>query len=108
VHAAAPEVVATPAVAITTTVTAPAPVTAPIAGAVFVDPIVVMLEMPDVAHSFLYRAPRSAFEWLCFLWCASEPGMQLYFRRRFSWYQHIVQHSYSLFNTKFNTTILSE
>lgn len=63
---------------------------APIAGAVFIDPISVMLEMPDVAHSFLYRAPRSAFEWLCFLWCASEPGMQLHFRRRFFWYQHIL------------------
>lgn len=63
---------------------------APIAGAVFIDPISVMLEMPDVAHSFLYRAPRSVFEWFCFLWCASEPGMQLYFRRRFFWYQHLL------------------
>jgi len=59
---------------------------APVAAVVLVDPIVILLELPDVAHGFLYRAPRSASEWLCFLWCTTEPGMSVHFRRRFFWY----------------------
>eukprot|EP00931_Biecheleriopsis_adriatica_P054968 TRINITY_DN32405_c0_g1_i1.p1 TRINITY_DN32405_c0_g1~~TRINITY_DN32405_c0_g1_i1.p1 ORF type:complete len:493 (-),score=75.39 TRINITY_DN32405_c0_g1_i1:130-1581(-) len=61
---------------------------AKIAGAVFMDPIVSMVELPDIAHSFLYRVPRSAFEWMCFLWCTTEPGIAFHFRRRFFWYQN--------------------
>eukprot|EP00928_Gymnodinium_smaydae_P012317 TRINITY_DN14473_c0_g2_i2.p1 TRINITY_DN14473_c0_g2~~TRINITY_DN14473_c0_g2_i2.p1 ORF type:complete len:633 (+),score=87.82 TRINITY_DN14473_c0_g2_i2:46-1944(+) len=43
----------------------------------------------DVAFSFLYRAPRCLFDWLCFLWCSSEPGISLFFRRRFFWYNNM-------------------
>eukprot|EP00928_Gymnodinium_smaydae_P012315 TRINITY_DN14473_c0_g1_i1.p1 TRINITY_DN14473_c0_g1~~TRINITY_DN14473_c0_g1_i1.p1 ORF type:complete len:471 (+),score=40.17 TRINITY_DN14473_c0_g1_i1:104-1516(+) len=60
-----------------------------IAGVVLVDPIVVLLTLPDVAFSFLYRAPRCLFDWLCFLWCSSEPGISLFFRRRFFWYNNM-------------------
>eukprot|EP00927_Polykrikos_kofoidii_P014646 TRINITY_DN16457_c0_g1_i1.p1 TRINITY_DN16457_c0_g1~~TRINITY_DN16457_c0_g1_i1.p1 ORF type:complete len:472 (-),score=13.10 TRINITY_DN16457_c0_g1_i1:99-1514(-) len=58
----------------------------PIIAAVLIDPVVVLLELPNVAHSFLYRAPRSIFEWCCFLWTSTEIGIATYFRRRFFWH----------------------
>lgn len=58
-----------------------------VCGAVaFVDPIVVLLELPNTTYSFLYRAPRGVFAWFCFLWCSTEPSVALFFRRRFYWY----------------------
>lgn len=66
---------------------------AEVVASVFIDPIVIMLEMPDVAHSFLYRSPSSVFEWLCFLWCATEPGIAFFFRRRFFWHHSRLQPS---------------
>jgi len=60
------------------------------AGVVLIDPIVVLLTLPDVGFGFLYRAPCTLFDWLCFLWCTSEPGISLFFRRRFSWYNAML------------------
>mmetsp|Transcript_17732 Transcript_17732/g.28844 ORF Transcript_17732/g.28844 Transcript_17732/m.28844 type:complete len:509 (+) Transcript_17732:24-1550(+) len=57
-----------------------------IAGIVMIDPVSLLLMLPDVAHGFLYRAPRTIFDWFCFMWCATEPGIAQYFRRSFFWY----------------------
>jgi hypothetical protein len=57
-----------------------------IAGIVLIDPVCIMLMLPDVAHGFLHRAPEALFDWFCFLWCATEPGIAQFFRRRFFWY----------------------
>ncbi|CAE8605831.1 unnamed protein product [Polarella glacialis] len=56
--------------------------------AVFIDPIVLLLEMPNTTYGFLYRAPRTVFQWFCYLWCTGEPGIAFYFRRRFWWYNN--------------------
>lgn len=62
-----------------------------IAGAVLIDPVSILLPLPDVAFGFLYRVPHTAFDWLCFLWCSTEPGISFYFRRRFFWYNNMLK-----------------
>jgi len=47
-----------------------------IAGTVLADPVCLLLQLPDVAHSFLQRSPETIFDWFCFLFCATEPGIQ--------------------------------
>lgn len=56
-----------------------------IAGVALIDPVSILLMLPDVAHGFLHRIPQTLFDWFCFLWCATEPGIAQYFRRRFFW-----------------------
>mmetsp|Transcript_107938 Transcript_107938/g.196492 ORF Transcript_107938/g.196492 Transcript_107938/m.196492 type:complete len:490 (-) Transcript_107938:96-1565(-) len=63
---------------------------APLAGVVLIDPVAILLMLPDVAHGFLHRMPQTVFDWFCFLWCASEPGIANFFRRRFFWYNSCV------------------
>lgn len=57
-----------------------------VAGLVLIDPVCILLQLPDVAHGFLHRAPQTLFDWFCFIWCATEPGIAQFFRRRFFWY----------------------
>lgn len=62
-----------------------------ITAAVLIDPVSILLPLPNVAFGFLYQVPRSAFDWLCFLWCSTEPGIAFYFRRRFFWYNNMLK-----------------
>mmetsp|Transcript_18022 Transcript_18022/g.42120 ORF Transcript_18022/g.42120 Transcript_18022/m.42120 type:complete len:466 (+) Transcript_18022:89-1486(+) len=79
---------------------------ADIIGVMLVDPVCMLLELPDVAYGFLYRAPQEFFDWLCLLWCSGEPGISLYFRRRFFWYNNTF--SFDLFKGKRAVVCLSE
>lgn len=64
----------------------------PVAASVFIDPIVFLVELPDLAYNFLYKVPQSLFEWLCFLHVSTETGVAYFFRRRFFWYHHRLDH----------------
>eukprot|EP00616_Rhizochromulina_sp_CCMP1243_P000068 CAMPEP_0118970806 /NCGR_PEP_ID=MMETSP1173-20130426/7610_1 /TAXON_ID=1034831 /ORGANISM="Rhizochromulina marina cf, Strain CCMP1243" /LENGTH=774 /DNA_ID=CAMNT_0006920205 /DNA_START=72 /DNA_END=2392 /DNA_ORIENTATION=- len=60
----------------------------------FVDPICLLLELPDVAFNFLYAQPRLAWRhtlaWLMHIIVSTEPGVAYYFRRRFFWYNQNI------------------
>lgn len=64
---------------------------AEVAGTVLIDPVAVLLALPDVAFGFLHRIPQTVFDWFCFMWCSTEPGIAYFFRRRFFWYNCIFK-----------------
>ena len=59
-----------------------------------IDPICILLELPDVAFNFLYRPPSvarsSVLEWLMYVFVSTEAGIARYFRRNFYWYNNIL------------------
>jgi pimeloyl-ACP methyl ester carboxylesterase len=46
-----------------------------VASAVLVDPIPFLLSAPDVAHNFVYRAPREANEWQLWYFASRDPDI---------------------------------
>lgn len=58
--------------------------------AVLVDPVSVLLHMPDVAYNFTRRAPRRANEWQLWFFASMDAGVAGALGRHFFWRENIV------------------
>ncbi|KAK0749718.1 Alpha/Beta hydrolase protein [Schizothecium vesticola] len=58
--------------------------------AVLVDPVSVLLHMPDVAYNFTRRAPRTANEWQLWYFASMDAGVAGALGRHFFWRENIV------------------
>lgn len=61
-----------------------------IAATLFVDPIPFLLHLPDVAFNFVYRAPRTANEWLLWYFASRDPDVSRTLGRHFFWAENIL------------------
>ncbi|KAJ6437341.1 alpha beta hydrolase fold family [Purpureocillium lavendulum] len=57
---------------------------------VLVDPVSVMLHLPDVAYNFTRRRPRAANEWQLWYFASTDPGVAHCLGRHFFWRDNIV------------------
>lgn len=58
--------------------------------AVLIDPVTVLLHLPDVAYNFTRRKPREAYEWLIWYFASREPGTAYALGRHFFWRENII------------------
>lgn len=61
-----------------------------VAQLVLLDPVSILLALPDVASNFLYRSPRSLMEHIIHLGASSEIGINNTLRRHFWWYNSML------------------
>ncbi|PSR88792.1 hypothetical protein BD289DRAFT_366703 [Coniella lustricola] len=54
-------------------------------GVVLVDPVTLLLHLPDVAYNFTRRMPTSANEWQLWYMASMDPGIALVLGRHFFW-----------------------
>lgn len=57
---------------------------------ILMDPVSLLLSLPDVAYNFLYRPPKKLIEWLIYLSAAREITISHMLHRHFSWYRNIL------------------
>ncbi|KJZ75392.1 hypothetical protein HIM_05318 [Hirsutella minnesotensis 3608] len=57
---------------------------------VLVDPVTVLLHLPDVAFNFTRKRPRRANEWQLWFFGSSDPGVAHTLGRHFFWRQNII------------------
>ncbi|RFU79290.1 hypothetical protein TARUN_2930 [Trichoderma arundinaceum] len=57
---------------------------------VLIDPVTVMLHLPDVAYNFTRRRPREAYEWLLWYFASTDPGVAYSLGRYFLWRENII------------------
>eukprot|EP01037_Dinobryon_pediforme_P046687 gene46687-60143_t len=55
-----------------------------------VDPVSLLLALPDVAHKFLYRSPKTFMEWIIYLLASQEITVSHALRRHFWWYNNVL------------------
>ncbi|KAK3689551.1 hypothetical protein B0T22DRAFT_408616 [Podospora appendiculata] len=68
-----------------------APAMAPrVRGVVLVDPVSVLLHLPDVAFNFTRRAPRTANEWQLWYFASMDMGVAEGLGRHFFWRENII------------------
>ncbi|KAI0893660.1 hypothetical protein F4806DRAFT_475361 [Annulohypoxylon nitens] len=61
-----------------------------IASAVLIDPVTILLHLPDVAYNFTRRRPRKANEWQLWYFASMDPGVAHCLGRHFFWKDNIV------------------
>ena len=61
-----------------------------ISSVVQVDPVTIMLHLPDVAYNFTRRQPRSAEEWGLWYFAGTDPGVACCLSRHFGWRDNII------------------
>ncbi|KAI7097516.1 hypothetical protein KC352_g38582, partial [Hortaea werneckii] len=61
-----------------------------VAAALLVDPVTVLLHMPDVAYNFTVRRPRKANEWQLWYFASKDPGVSHVLGRHFFWSQNVL------------------
>ncbi|KAH8682651.1 hypothetical protein BX600DRAFT_522089 [Xylariales sp. PMI_506] len=57
---------------------------------ILIDPISLMLHLPDVAYNFTRRKPRRANEWLIWYFAAMDPGIAHTLGRHFFWKENLI------------------
>lgn len=57
---------------------------------VLVDPVSVLLHLPDVAYNFTYRSPRSASQWQLWYFASTDIGVAHTLARGFFWSENIL------------------
>lgn len=57
---------------------------------VLIDPVTIMLHLPNVAYNFTRRLPRRANEWQLWYFASTDPGVALSLGRHFFWRQNII------------------
>ncbi|KAK2596840.1 hypothetical protein N8I77_012730 [Diaporthe amygdali] len=55
-----------------------------------VDPVTLLLHLPDVAYNFTRRTPRTANEWQLWYLASMDPGIALVLGRHFFWRENII------------------
>ncbi|KAI2782554.1 hypothetical protein F4815DRAFT_461837 [Daldinia loculata] len=61
-----------------------------IASAVLIDPVTILLHLPDVAYNFTRRRPKGANEWLLWYFASMDPGVAHCLGRHFFWKDNII------------------
>ncbi|OTB17332.1 hypothetical protein K445DRAFT_44162, partial [Daldinia sp. EC12] len=61
-----------------------------IASAVLIDPVTILLHLPDVAYNFTRRRPKAANEWQLWYFASMDPGVAHCLGRHFFWKDNIV------------------
>ncbi|KAI9697030.1 MAG: hypothetical protein M1836_004991 [Candelina mexicana] len=61
-----------------------------IASVVMVDPVSILLHLPDVAYNFTYRRPRRANEWQLWYFASTDIGVAHTLARCFFWSENIL------------------
>lgn len=59
-------------------------------GVVLVDPVTLLLHLPNVAYNFTRRMPRTANEWQLWYLASMDPGIALVLGRHFFWRENII------------------
>ena len=57
---------------------------------ILVDPVALLLVLPDVAVNFLYRNPKTFMEWLIYLFASREVTVANTMFRNFTWHSNIL------------------
>lgn len=57
---------------------------------ILVDPVTVLLHMPDVAYNFTRRRPKKANEWQLWYFASTDPGVAHCLGRHFFWRDNII------------------
>ncbi|KAM0551906.1 hypothetical protein ACHAPJ_008245 [Fusarium lateritium] len=57
---------------------------------VLIDPVTIMLHLPDVAYNFTRRKPKRANEWQLWYFASTDPGVALCLGRHFFWRENIL------------------
>ncbi|KAF4418650.1 hypothetical protein F53441_14465 [Fusarium austroafricanum] len=57
---------------------------------VLIDPVTIMLHLPNVAYNFTRRNPRRANEWQLWYYASTDPGVALCLGRHFFWRENIL------------------
>lgn len=55
-----------------------------------VDPVTILLHLPDVAYNFTRRPPRKANEWQLWYFASTDPGVAEGLGRYFFWRENII------------------
>lgn len=63
---------------------------AEVEGVVLVDPVCLLLHLPDVAYNFTRRKPRTANEWQLWYMASMDPGIALVLGRHFFWRENVI------------------
>lgn len=61
-----------------------------ITATLLVDPIPFLLYLPDVAYNFVYRAPRTANEWMLWYFASRDPDASRTLSRHFFWAENVL------------------
>ncbi|EEU38190.1 uncharacterized protein NECHADRAFT_101499 [Fusarium vanettenii 77-13-4] len=57
---------------------------------VLIDPVTIMLHLPNVAYNFTRRRPKRANEWQLWYFASTDPGVALCLGRHFFWRENIL------------------
>lgn len=57
---------------------------------VLVDPVSLLLHLPDIAYNFTRRRPRRANEWQLWFFASQDPGTALALGRHFFWRENLI------------------
>ena len=61
-----------------------------VTGTLFIDPVTVLLHMPDVAYNFTVRHPKYTNEWILWYFASRDPGVAHTLGRHFFWSQNLL------------------
>ena len=61
-----------------------------VSATLFVDPVTLLLHMPDVAYNFTIRKPRHANEWQLWYFASKDPGVAHTLGRHFFWSENML------------------
>ena len=61
-----------------------------VSSTLFVDPVTVLLHMPDVAYNFTVRQPKHANEWQLWYFASKDPGVAHTLGRHFFWSENVL------------------
>jgi pimeloyl-ACP methyl ester carboxylesterase len=61
-----------------------------IAHVTLIDPVSLLLAFPDVAYSFLYKKPKTIWEWVIYLAASKEITVAYALHRNFCWHRNIL------------------
>lgn len=67
-----------------------AALTARISATVLIDPVTILLHMPDVAFNFTVRQPKTANEWQLWYFASKDPGVSHTLGRHFHWRENCL------------------
>lgn len=66
------------------------PLASRVASTLFIDPVTILLHMPDVAYNFTARPPKHAKEWQLWFIGSKDPGVAYTLGRHFFWTENIL------------------
>ena len=64
-----------------------------VSSVLLVDPVTILLHMPDVAYNFTVREPKMANEWQLWYFASKDPGVAHTLGRHFHWSQNLLWRS---------------